>query len=557
MQGEERRIIEARSAAVAAALAKFGDQPWETRAREAAAQLTAIHDDWWDRHEADHDAYARDLLKLNKLAAWPGPYASVSTVVRGKPFLTPPKFFGGDPTQLHQDFVLGISLNHTAPNMDGYLAQLLDFQTRDSCLKANRDYFRQAYVYGVFFKPRARVLGAYAAARGLEVPEDWRVTNERYSLYFELYPTTSQKCQQSSAPLSRLEAEVFVMALNRLAHEVVLGLLRPRAVLLAGKATWSLLRSSKPTYVSAKCLGTLDHIELNSAAGPSAVVRCNFLRTVRGPNKNTELEELGRLLAGSKLVLDNIGDPQPTPNSHIVSETDDWSHSVARAARREKTVSNFNLTETQEMQLDYWIVFHKSLGGRVPGDRMPRPEIAMGYPIGRTDFTLYAVMDRPRNKVRAELYLTGANAKAFFHLLTQQKAEIEGDLGFALDWDERPAKDRRISISLDDADPENKTDWTRQHEWLAKQLIEMRRVLAPRVQGTSSFRGKLRAHHSCRIGYSGCFIRPPRAGPHIRSISPESLTLSCPRDVRSRRFCCHKFGFLEGRFSTPTCLFGA
>ena len=47
IQGEEQRIIEARSAAVVAALAEFRDQPWETRARAAAAQLTAIHDDWW------------------------------------------------------------------------------------------------------------------------------------------------------------------------------------------------------------------------------------------------------------------------------------------------------------------------------------------------------------------------------------------------------------------------------------------------------------------------------------------------------------------------------
>lgn len=146
--------------------------------------------------------------------------------------------------------MLAISLNHAAPDMDGYSVQLSDFQTRDSCLKANCDYFRQKYVYGPFFKPRATMLGAYAEAKGLEVPKDWCVTNEQYSLYLERYPTTSQKCKQSNAPHSRLEAEVFVMALNRLAHKVVLGLLRPRAVLLAGKATWPLLRSSNPVDVS-------------------------------------------------------------------------------------------------------------------------------------------------------------------------------------------------------------------------------------------------------------------------------------------------------------------
>ncbi len=95
------------------------------------------------------------------------------------------------------------------------------------------------------------------------------------------------------------------MALNRLAHEVVLGLLRPRVVLLAGKATWSLLPSRKPVDVSRRlrsqqdhrCPGTLDHIELNQGAGPSAVLGCNFLKTVYGPNANDELKALGRLLA--------------------------------------------------------------------------------------------------------------------------------------------------------------------------------------------------------------------------------------------------------------------
>jgi hypothetical protein len=92
-------------------------------------------------------------------------------------------------------------------------------------------------------------------------------------------------------------------------------------------------------------------------------------------------------------------------------------------------------------------------------------------------------MVRTKKQVRAELYLSGAKAKALFHLLAEQKADIERELGFSLDWEELPAgQDSRISISLDDADPENEADWTRQHEWLAQRLNEMHRVLAPRVK---------------------------------------------------------------------------
>ncbi len=296
MHDEERRIIEARLKAINAALVEFRDQPWQARAAQAAVQLTAIHDDWWTRHKADLGAYARDLSTLNELAGWRENYTAVTSVVHRENVLTlPPKFFGGDPALLHQDFVLAISLNHKTPK-DSNSDEVTDFQTRDACLQAHRHYFRQAYVYRRFFAPRATVLSTYAAARKLSVPEDWRAINEQYSLYLEGYPTFSQNFREPRAPRDRLEDEVFVMALNRLAHKVVLGLLRPRAVLLAGRATWSLLMSSNPIQVEPKCLGTLDHVALDPLAAPCAVLRCNFLRTVYGPNTTTELEELGRLL---------------------------------------------------------------------------------------------------------------------------------------------------------------------------------------------------------------------------------------------------------------------
>jgi hypothetical protein len=64
-----------------------------------------------------------------------------------------------------------------------------------------------------------------------------------------------------------------------------------------------------------------------------------------------------------------------------------------------------------------------------------------------------------------------------------QKAEIERQLGFPLDWEELPeGQDSRISVSLSDADPANEADWPRQHQWLSQRLNEMHRILAPRVK---------------------------------------------------------------------------
>jgi hypothetical protein len=138
------------------------------------------------------------------------------------------------------------------------------------------------------------------------------------------------------------------------------------------------------------------------------------------------------------------------------------------------------------MQRAYWTAFDKVLsaaGGPISGGKKPQPQSWMAYSIGRSHFTLGPVMVRAKKQVRADLYISGVKAKAFFHLLALQKEEIERELGFALDWEELPTgQDSRISVSLDDADPENEADWARQHEWLAKRLNDMHRVLAPRVR---------------------------------------------------------------------------
>lgn len=301
-----QQVVDARRAAIDAAVARYNDAPWPKRAQVVGSQLDAIHGDWWAFHHGNPGFYAQDLARLNQLAGWTGKYAQVTEVVRnGHTYFAPPKFFGGDAVALHEDFVLSISLNHATPETDDYLDELADLQAQDTCLKAHRDYFRQGYVYKPFFAARFKVLKSYSEKRGLEAPADWKAANERFSVYLERYPTLSESCMPATAPHEDLIAKTFVMALNELAHRVVLGLLRPRAVLLAGQATWQLLPEATPIQVGQiirpnqqrRCRATLDHVALTHGARLTAVLRCNFLRTVFGPNSDQELEQVGRLLA--------------------------------------------------------------------------------------------------------------------------------------------------------------------------------------------------------------------------------------------------------------------
>src|SRR4051794_8866144 len=139
---------------------------------------------------------------------------------------------------------------------------------------------------------------------------------------------------------------------------------------------------------------------------------------------------------GLEVELWRIGDSPAAPKFNIVSKPNDWSQSVAQAAR---AIDDAQLSETRIMQRAYWTAFDKVLSaarGPISGGRKPQPQSWMGYSVGRSHLGLSAVMVRPKKQVRAELYISSDKSKAFFHLLAAQKDEIERQLEFALDWEE-------------------------------------------------------------------------------------------------------------------------
>ncbi|MGX1050856.1 hypothetical protein AB7M74_001791 [Bradyrhizobium japonicum] len=185
---------------------------------------------------------------------------------------------------------------------------------------------------------------------------------------------------------------------------------------------------------------------------------------------------------GLEVELWRIGTSPAAPKFNIVSKPNEWSHSVASAAR---VIDEGELSETRQLQQKYWTAFNEKLetiGGAVSGRRKAQPRAWMAYPVSRSSMSLNGVIVVGRKEVRAELYLRRSTAKRFFALLFQQKAEIERELGYSLDWQELPeGQDCRVAISIE-ADPANEADWPRQHDWLATHLNEMYKVFAPRVR---------------------------------------------------------------------------
>jgi hypothetical protein len=186
---------------------------------------------------------------------------------------------------------------------------------------------------------------------------------------------------------------------------------------------------------------------------------------------------------GLEVELWRIGDSAAAPKFNLVSKPNDWSKSVAQAAR---AIDESELSDVRLVQRSYWAGLHEALdeaNGPVSGNRKPQPQSWMSYPIGRSTFHVGSVMVRPKRQVRAELYIGNENAKAFFHELFQQREAVEADLGYPLLWEELPnRRDSRITIVLDDVDPEDQADWPRQHQWLAERLNDFHRVFANRVR---------------------------------------------------------------------------
>jgi hypothetical protein len=184
---------------------------------------------------------------------------------------------------------------------------------------------------------------------------------------------------------------------------------------------------------------------------------------------------------GLEVELWRIGDSPAAPKFNIVSKPNDWSQSVARGAR---AIVEGELSETRQMQRNYWEALMgvlKAVGGPVSGNRKPQPQSWMSFPIGRSRFHLNAVMTRTKRQVRVELYILGDSAKAILAHLRQQKESVEQDLGCELEWNDLSGRDQAVILRLNNVDPEDESDWQRQHTWLAKRLNDFHRVFARRV----------------------------------------------------------------------------
>ena len=181
-----------------------------------------------------------------------------------------------------------------------------------------------------------------------------------------------------------------------------------------------------------------------------------------------------------EVELWRIGDSPLAPKFEVVVKPNDWVKSGREQVRAAAATS-----PTKQLQQKFWMALIEYLTAKAPQIRpqKPRPQHWLNNSIGRAGFGLNITANTRDERLGVEVWIPGAEAKKHFANLSSQKKDIEGKLGFELDWQELPdAKACRIASWYPHASIEEESRWGEYLEWLTQRLIKMDQVFRPIVR---------------------------------------------------------------------------
>ena len=185
---------------------------------------------------------------------------------------------------------------------------------------------------------------------------------------------------------------------------------------------------------------------------------------------------------GLEIELWRIGESPPAPKFNIVAKPNDWSRSVTRSA---KAIDSAVTSDIQALYVRYWTALNEHMEAVGSQFRIKRfqPHNWYNFSIGRTQFSLVITVPAQKRRLGVEVYITDEEPKALYHLLKEQRPEIEAECEEELEWQEMPGKKgSRIVTYWHDTDPATETDWPRQHHWIVEKLEKLDRVFRPRIK---------------------------------------------------------------------------
>jgi hypothetical protein len=188
---------------------------------------------------------------------------------------------------------------------------------------------------------------------------------------------------------------------------------------------------------------------------------------------------------GLEIELWRIGESPIAPKFNIISQPNDWTRTVQRAA------GGGELSQHNQFQLKFWTAFKQYMEskGSFVHCQKPLPQHWTNHAIGRTGAHLTSIVSTwnsetgtKGSEIRNELYLDGPNAKREFNEIEKQKDPIEKALGFQLKWHNPEGKTACRIYCRKETDFTDESKWPEQFEWLRQHLEKLHLVFAPIVK---------------------------------------------------------------------------
>ncbi len=183
---------------------------------------------------------------------------------------------------------------------------------------------------------------------------------------------------------------------------------------------------------------------------------------------------------GIEIELYKIGDSPLAPKFNVVAKPNDWAKTVRTQA------NNAPLTETKQLQLEYWTAFKEYIDRQKKSPfkpRKPQPAHWYDFAMGISDAYISATVNSRESIISIWLNIVGSDAKEHYdslHSLAYEKsfAEVSPELSW-LRLDNR----KQCTILLNHkADFTKRDEWTEQFDWLYQTMISFNKFFQPLVK---------------------------------------------------------------------------
>ena len=181
---------------------------------------------------------------------------------------------------------------------------------------------------------------------------------------------------------------------------------------------------------------------------------------------------------GVQVELWRIDESRPAVRFNVLSRPAEIVRQAAVAKVGEE------LSEARKLQLEFWTRFREKLLEErvVPSAQTPRPQYWFDVPLGRSGIFLSNIANTYEGRVGVRVYISNTVAETALPQLEGQKAEIEQEIGEALQWNPHPDNRDKIIALHHEADIWDRDRWDEYINWLVDAVARFRKVFMPRVR---------------------------------------------------------------------------